>query len=232
MSQRLSEWCGHGPILEQDIALTNIALDILGQSRNFYQYAAQLIGNTNEDQLAYFRNDRDFKNFVLVEQPNGNWANTVAKVYLLAQYQYLYFQQLQQSNDVQLAAIAEKSLKEIAYHLRWSREWVIRLGDGTNESHTYMQNAIEELYRFTNEFFIPTDFEKAGVDQGFAVDAQSIQAAWQHAVQHTLNEATLLSATSTTWNAIIGKNGIHSEHLGYILAEMQHLQRTYPNSDW
>jgi ring-1,2-phenylacetyl-CoA epoxidase subunit PaaC len=156
LSQRNSEWCGHGPILEQDIAITNISLDLLGQSRNFYQYAATLIGGeATEDSLAYLRKEREFKNLLLVEQPNGDWAQTILRQYLYSQFQYLLFEQLQNSNDEQLAAIATKSIKETAYHVRWSGEWVIRLGDGTEESHNRMLYAIDELWRYTGEMFEP-----------------------------------------------------------------------------
>ena len=160
LSQRNSEWCGHGPILEQDIAITNISLDLLGQARTLYQYAAELIGNNaTEDSLAYLRGEREYKNLLLVEQPRGDWALTVLRQYLYSQFQYLLFEQLQKSNDAQLAAIAAKSIKETAYHVRWSKEWVIRLGDGTEESRQRIVKAIEELWRYTGEMFNPADYE-------------------------------------------------------------------------
>src|SRR6188474_806807 len=171
LAQRNAEWCGHGPILEQDIAITNISLDLLGQSRNFYQYAATLIGNdATEDSLAYLRTEREFKNCLLVEQPNGDWAQTVLRQYFFSQYQYLLYQQLQTSKDEQLAAIAEKSLKEVTYHLRWSSEWVIRLGDGTDESHNRMVKAIDELWRYTGELFSATSYELQALSDGSGVD--------------------------------------------------------------
>ncbi|HEX4956947.1 MAG TPA: 1,2-phenylacetyl-CoA epoxidase subunit PaaC, partial [Lacibacter sp.] len=153
LSHRNSEWCGHGPILEQDIALTNISLDLLGQSRLFYQYAAEKIGNTDEDKLAYLRTEREFKNLLLAEQPNGDWGQTILRQYLFSQFQQLLFQQLQYHNDEHVAAIATKSLKETNYHVRWSSEWVIRLGDGTDESKQRMLHAIDELWRYTGEMF-------------------------------------------------------------------------------
>ena len=160
LGHRNSEWCGHGPVLEQDIAITNISLDLIGQARNFYQYAATLIGDhATEDSLAYLRKEEEFKNCLLVEQPKGDWAQTILRQFFFSQYQYLLFQQLQNSRDEQLAAIAEKSLKEITYHLRWSSEWVIRLGDGTDESHTRMRNAINELWRYTGEMFEAASYE-------------------------------------------------------------------------
>ena len=160
LSQRNSEWCGHGPVLEQDIAITNISLDLLGQARNLYSYAALLIGGeATEDTLAYIRKEREFKNCLLVEQPNGDWAQTILRQYCFSQYQYSLYQQLLNSKDIQLAAIVEKSIREVAYHLRWSSEWVIRLGDGTEESHRRMLKAIEELWSYTGEMFIPADYE-------------------------------------------------------------------------
>jgi ring-1,2-phenylacetyl-CoA epoxidase subunit PaaC len=154
LGQRNSEWCGHGPVLEQDIAITNISLDLIGQARNFYQYAATLIGHdATEDSLAYLRKENEFKNCLLVEQPIGDWAQTILRQFFFSQYQYLLFQQLEDSKNEQLAAIAEKSLKEITYHLRWSSEWVIRLGDGTEESHKRMLKAIDGLWKYTGELF-------------------------------------------------------------------------------
>ena len=156
LGQRNTEWCGHGPILEQDIAITNISLDLVGQARSFYQYAAQLKADgSTEDTLAYLRTERDFKNCLLVEQPNGDWAQTILRQFLFSSYQYFLYQELQKNSDETLAAIAEKSLKEVSYHLRWSSEWVIRLGDGTDESHSRILKAIDELWRYTGELFIP-----------------------------------------------------------------------------
>jgi len=251
LSQRNTAWCGHGPILEQDIAITNISLDLLGQARNFYQYAAKIIneatdlnaaktkiGNNadglkeaSEDALAYLRTEREFKNLLLVEQPNGDWGQTILRQYLFSQYQYLIFEQLQQSSDQQLAAIAEKGIKEIAYHVRWSSEWVIRLGDGTPESHARMQHALDELWPYTDEFFIPAEFEnKASI--GFELD--SLKQPWLEKVNEIFEAAMLPSPNSmkSTFMQTGGKTGNHSEHLGFILAEMQYLQRTYPDSTW
>src|ERR1044071_3524450 len=161
LGHKNSEWCGHGPILEQDIALTNISLDLIGQARNFYQYAAALINKENgtvnpatEDTLAYLRDNREFRNCLLVEQANGDWAQTILRQFIFSAYQDLLYNELQNGPDEQLAAIANKSLKEVAYHLRWSSEWVIRLGDGTKESHKRMMNAIDALWMYTGELFI------------------------------------------------------------------------------
>ncbi len=226
LSQRNSEWCGHGPILEQDIAITNISLDLIGQARNFYQYAAQLTGNTDEDQLAYLRTEREFKNLLIVEQPNGDWAQTILRQYLFSQFQFLLYRQLQNHTDEQLAAIAAKSLKETTYHLRWSSEWVIRLGDGTEESQTKMLHAIDELWRYTGEMFIPTVYEKET-----AIDVTALQEEWMQSVTQVFDEATL-PVPVNTFMQTGGKEGIHTEHLGYILTELQYLQRTYPGAKW
>jgi ring-1,2-phenylacetyl-CoA epoxidase subunit PaaC len=225
LSQRNSEWCGHGPILEQDIAITNISLDLLGQSRNFYQYAATLIGGeATVDTLAYLRKEREFKNLLLVEQPNGDWAQTILRQYLYSQFQYLLFEQLQNSNDEQLAAIATKSIKETAYHVRWSGEWVIRLGDGTEESHNRMLYAIDELWRYTGEMFEPAVYETL-------VDISLLKKSWFEKVKEIFNEAALTIPEKTFMQAG-GKEGIHTENLGYILTELQYMQRTYPGAQW
>ncbi|MBS1641999.1 MAG: phenylacetate-CoA oxygenase subunit PaaC [Bacteroidetes bacterium] len=227
LSQRNSEWCGHGPILEQDIALTNISLDLLGQSRSFYQYAAELIGNNaTEDSLAYLRNEREFKNLLLVELPNADWAQTILKQFYFSTYQLYLFQQLQQHNNPHLAAIAEKAIKEIMYHVRWSSEWVIRLGDGTTESHERMLHAIDELKNYTNEMFTPTNYETE-----MNIDFKLIQQQWNEKVNTIFEEATL-TFPNKTFSQTGGKTGTHTEHLGYILAEMQYLQRSYPNAQW
>ncbi len=227
LSQRNTEWCGHGPVLEQDIAITNISLDLLGQSRNFYQYAANLIGgDCDENKLAYLRKEREFKNLLLAEQPNGDWAQTILRQYFFSQFQFLLFQQLQKSDDEQLAAITTKALKEIAYHLRWSSEWVIRLGDGTEESHTRMSKAIEELWRYTGEMFIPAAYEKVA-----GIEFTLLKEEWAQKVQTVFDKAAL-PVPLNTFMQTGGKQGIHTEHLGYILTELQYIQRTYPNSEW
>jgi ring-1,2-phenylacetyl-CoA epoxidase subunit PaaC len=227
LGQRNSEWCGHGPVLEQDIAITNISLDLIGQARNFYQHAATLISNgATEDSLAYLRKEREYKNLLLVEQPNGDWAQTILRQYLFSQYQYFLFQQLQNSKDEQIAAIAAKSFKEVAYHLRWSREWVIRLGDGTEESHNRMQKAIDELWRYTGEMFMHADYEKET-----GIDFNNIKEDWSLKVSEVLAEAAL-TVPEKIFMQSGGKSGSHTEHLGYILAELQYLQRTYPGCEW
>ena len=243
LGHRNSEWCGHGPVLEQDIAITNISLDLIGQARNFYQYAAELTneakasspqgeevgGEVTEDTLAYLRDARDFKNCLLVEQPNGDWAVTILRQFLFSVYQYLLYQRLQTSNDAQLAAIAEKALKEVTYHIRWSSEWVIRLGDGTEESHKKILKAIDDLWMFTGELFKPALYETEAVEDGFGV--ANLKDGWMQKVKNVFGEATL-PVPENVWMQSGGKEGMHTEHLGYILADMQFLQRAYPDCEW
>ena len=236
LSQRNSEWCAHGPILEQDIAITNISLDLLGQSRNFYQYAASLLnkqGDTiaTEDSLAYMRDEREYKNLLLAELPKGDWAQTILRQFLFSVFQQLQYEQLCQSKDEQLAAIAEKSLKEITYHIRWSSEWVLRLGDGTEESHTRMKNAIGYLWEYTGECFMPASYETHCMQIGIAPDMASLQQKWLDKVTAVFEEATL-PLPPATYMQSGGKEGVHTEHLGFILAEMQTLQRTIPGAEW
>ncbi len=246
IAQRNAEYCGHGPVLEQDIAITNISLDLLGQARNFYQYAAQLIndsklaggskvpsplgegvgGELTEDSLAYLRTEREFKNCLLVELPNGDWGQTILRQFFFSTYQFLLYRKMQNNSDAQLAAIAAKALKEVTYHLRWSSEWVIRLGNGTTESHERMLKAIDELWRYTGELFMPADYE---IEAG--EDVSLLQADWMKKITAIFEEATL-PVPAQTFMQSGGKKGIHTEHLGYILTELQYLQRTYPNAEW
>jgi len=232
LGHRNSEWTGHGPILEQDIALSNIALDLLGQARNFYQYAAniQLNGST-EDSFAYHRNEREFKNALLVELPNGDWGKTILRQFLFSAYQFLLYGRLKATQDSTIAAIAEKSLKEVTYHLRWSSEWVIRLGDGTEQSRQRMQIALDQLWPYSGELFIPTSYEIIAANAGYGTDITLLKDPWINTVNSILQEATLF-VPENSWMQEGGKTGTHSEHLGYLLAEMQYLQRSYPNSEW
>jgi ring-1,2-phenylacetyl-CoA epoxidase subunit PaaC len=244
LSQRNSEWCGHGPVLEQDIAITNISLDLIGQSRSLYQYAASLIngshsspppgglGEATEDALAYLRGERDFKNCLITELPNGDWGQTILRQFFFSVFQQLLYGQLLQSKDTTLAAIAEKSLKEVTYHVRWSSEWVIRLGDGTEESHQRMVKALEKLWSYTGELFIPADYETAMAVEGIGVDVTTLQQHWLQKVQEILQEATLPLPSGSGWMHTGGKSGKHTEHLGFILAEMQYMQRAYPGAEW
>lgn len=236
LSQKNSEWCGHGPVLEQDIALTNIALDQLGAARSFYQYAADLINQStgekiNEDQLAFLRDTRDFRNLLLCELPNGDWAQTIAKLFFFSHFQYHLLNELKQHPDHQIQAIAQKSIKELSYHLRWSNEWIIRLGDGTEESHQRTKNAIEYLLPYLNEMIQPADFEL----QLNYYDLNKIKDQMISTIEEVMQKSTIdlpiafhLGLTQQKG----GKQGIHTEHLGYILAEMQFMQRAYPNMEW
>lgn len=232
LGQRNAEWCGHGPVLEQDIAITNISLDLIGQSRYFYQYAARLSGNgADEDKLAFLRSEREFKNCLLVELPKGDWAQTILRQFFFSAYQYLLFTGLQKSSDSQITAIATKSLKEVSYHLRWSSEWVIRLGDGTDESRQRMINAIETLWTYTGELFISTNYEMEIAKNGYGMDVSLLKPKWEEKVTEIFSKATLPFPAATYFQTG-GKSGTHTEHLGYILAEMQYIQRAYPGSEW
>lgn len=237
MGHRLSEWTGHGPILEQDIAITNIALDLIGQARNFYQFAAEIINSNNpgekritEDDLAYLRDSGEFKNLLITELPNGDWAKTIGKIFFFSAWQFYFYQKLIDSSDKQLAAIAEKSLKEVTYHVRWSSEWIIRLGDGTDESKKRMETAITDLWPYTGEMFIPADYESEN-DTRVTIDVSSIKNDWMKKIKSVLEEATL-ALPEGLWMHSGGKKGTHTEHLGYILAEMQFMQRAYPGLQW
>src|SRR5580692_9515208 len=202
LGHRNSEWTGHGPILEQDIALSNIALDLIGQARYYYQYASERInaseipgaaGRTpvTEDALAYLRDAWDFRNCLLVEQGNGDWGKTILRQFLFSAWQYYFYERLQDSRDRELAAVAEKSVKEVTYHLRWSSEWVIRLGDGTEESHERMARALDELWKFTGELFVPAAYEVALISLGVAVDPEAVRGPWEEKVREVLAEAQL-----------------------------------------
>jgi len=247
LGHRNSEWTGHGPILEQDIALSNIALDLIGQARYLYQHAARLaagqpipasIGGpiptveVTEDTLAYGRDAWDFRNCLLVEQDNGDWGKTILRQFLFSAWQYYFYGKLRHNRDRDLAAIAEKSLKEVTYHLRWSSEWVIRLGDGTEESHGRMEHALDQLWKFTGELFVPAAYERALIAAGIAVDPTPLHSLWMEKVGDVLGEAQLALPPESAWMQTEGKEGRHTEHLGYLLAEMQFLQRTYPGCEW
>jgi ring-1,2-phenylacetyl-CoA epoxidase subunit PaaC len=232
LGHRNSEWCGHGPVLEQDIAITNISLDLIGQARNFYQYAASLVGkDCTEDKLAYLRDAYEFKNCLLVEQSKGDWAITILRQFFFSAYQFYLYQQLQESKDEQLAAIAVKSLKEVTYHLRWSSEWVIRLGDGTEESHSRILKAIDVLWGYTGELFIPASYEQQAAGAGIGTDVSSLKDKWQEKINEVFSEATLAMPVNSNMH-LGGKEGRHTDNLKEILTDLQYMQRTYPNSEW
>jgi ring-1,2-phenylacetyl-CoA epoxidase subunit PaaC len=232
LAQRNAEWCGHGPVLEQDIAITNISLDLLGQARNFYQYAAALKADgTTEDSLAYLRTECEFRNCLLTEQPNGDWAQTILRQFLFSAYQYILFRELKSGKNEEISAIAAKALKEVQYHLRWSSEWVIRLGDGTAESHLRLTNALAELWMYTGELFEPSDAASALTASGEIVNMASFKNEWTSEVNKVFTQAKI-TMPEKIFMQKGGKEGKHTEHLGYILTELQYMQRTYPGAEW
>lgn len=232
LGQRLGELCGHGPSLETDIACTNMSLDLLGQTRSYFQYAAKIKGdNSTEDSIAFLRTERQYLNVLLVEQPNTDFAYTIARQFFFDVYHYLFLEKLQLSKDVNLSAIAHKAIKEVSYHQRFSSDWVKRLGDGTEESKKRMQNAIDDLWRYTDELFHTTATDDAMIAEGIGVDVSTLKATYYERVNDILNKAKL-NIPESKWFQKGGKQGIHTEHMGYILSDMQYMQRTYPNMTW
>jgi ring-1,2-phenylacetyl-CoA epoxidase subunit PaaC len=232
LGQRLSEWCGHGPVIEEDIALTNIALDLIGQARLLLTHAGALEGRgRDEDQLAFLRREPEFRNLTIVELPNGDFGRTIVRNFLVAAWQRELWQALAASTDAELAAIAAKSLKETRYHVQHAADWVVRLGDGTEESHTRAQSALDLLWPYTAEFFSASPVDDVAVAASIGPAWPSLQAAWKAAVTPVLEVATLAAPAGTPFLSR-GKFGVHSEHLGHLLAEMQTLQRTYPGGTW
>ncbi len=235
LGHRLSEWCGHGPILEVDMAFSNIALDNIGAARSFYQYAAAIenSGNT-EDSYPFQRDVLEFKNNLIVELPNGNFADTIARSFYFDNYQYLLYKELEKSNDEQLKSIAQKSIKEVEYHLKFSNDWVLRMGDGTAESKQKIQEAIDDKWNFTGELFELSEFEKELVENNIGVDVSKLKKSWMQNIALVLEEATLTMPmeNENAWYQSGGKKGIHTEHLGFLLAEMQYLQKSYPGNEW
>jgi ring-1,2-phenylacetyl-CoA epoxidase subunit PaaC len=232
LGHRLSEWCGHAPMLEEDMALANIALDLLGQARELYSYAAKVEGSDNdEDKLAYLRDVRQYRNLLLAEQPNGDFARTLARQFFYSACADLYWRSMTTSVDPTLAAIAAKSEKESAYHLRHSSEWIVRLGDGTAESHARAQAAIDDLWAFTGEMFAVDDSERGLIEAGVAVDPAGLRAQWLKTVSDVIGEATLV-VPQNDWMQQGGRSGRHSEHLGHLLSELQSVQRTFPGVTW
>lgn len=232
LAHRLCEWCGHAPELEIDIALGNIGLDLLGQTRNFLSYAAEVEGaGRDEDQIAYHRNEREYSNMLLCEQPNGDFAVTIARQLLMDAYNVALYRALSESSDERLSAIAQKGLKEAVYHWRFSRGWLVRLGDGTEESHARMQQGLNEMWRFTDELFRPDELELALAEAGIGVNSADLRDAWDESVNDALAEATLERPEDTVMRQG-GRQCTHTENLGYLLAEMQYMQRAYPNNQW
>ncbi len=232
LGQRLSEWCGHGPVLEQDIALSNIALDQLGHARILLQYAAQIKGKEyTEDKMAFFRDANEYHNLLMLELPNEDWGYTLARQFLFDTYNYFFYTELLHSKDNHLKAISQKAIKEIIYHAQWSAEWLIRLGDGTEKSHQRIQNSIDKLWMWTGEMFMMDEVDQRMIDLDIGVNLNSIKNQWHQKVAEILEIATL-KKPQDKWMQIGGKQGEHTEYLGYILAEMQYLPRIYPEAQW
>jgi ring-1,2-phenylacetyl-CoA epoxidase subunit PaaC len=232
LGHRLSEWCGHAPALEEDMALANMGLDQLGQARELYSYAAKVENNGNdEDKFAYLRDVRQYRNLLLLEQPNGDFAHTMVRQFFYSAFADLYWRAMMKSADATLAAIAAKSEKESAYHLRHSSEWMVRLGDGTDESHARAQTAIDDLWAFTGEMFETDASERALIDAGIAVNPAGLHAQWLKTITDVVSEAAL-ALPKSEWMQQGGRSGRHSEHLGHLLSELQSLQRTFPGATW
>lgn len=233
LSQRLCEWVGKGPALEEDMALANTALDLIGQARLWLAYAGEVEGmGRTEDQLAYLRDAHQFRNLLIVERPNGDYADTLMRQYLFDSWHLLLLEQLTRSSDERIAAIAEKAIKEVTYHLRRSADLVVRLGDGTEESHRRMQAALDELWMYTGEMFAADGVDEVLEAQGVANAVNALREPWLAQVGSTLAAATLAMPSPEAWMQKGGKQGRHSEHMGYLLAEMQFLQRAYPGQQW
>ncbi len=233
LSQRLSEWCGKGPVLEEDMALTNISLDLIGQATLWLSLAGKVEGKgRDEDALAFLRDVQDFRNLLLVEQPNGDYAHTLMRQLYIDLWHALWLDSLQQSGDIEIAHIAEKSVKEVVYHLRRSSDLVIRLGDGSEESHARMQRAADALWMFAGEAFIDDELDQRIASRGIAPLPGSLRERWLARLENIFSEATLILPPATAWMQRGGKRGRHTEHLGYLLAEMQFLQRAYPGAQW
>ena len=232
LGHRLSEWCGHAPALEEDMALANMGLDLLGQARELYTYAATVEGKGNdEDKFAYLRDIRQYRNLLLLEQPNGDFARTMTRQFFYSAFADLYWRAMMQSADATLAAIAAKSEKESVYHVRHSSEWLVRLGDGTAESHRRAQGAIDDLWAYTGEMFAVDDSERGLIDRGIAIDPASLRQPWLKLVSGVVAEATL-ALPKSDWMQQGGRSGRHSEHLGHLLSELQSMQRTFPGATW
>jgi ring-1,2-phenylacetyl-CoA epoxidase subunit PaaC len=236
LAQRLGAWVGHGPVLEEDIALTNVGLDLLGQARLWYAYAGEIearcaASGRTEDQFAFLRESGGFHNLLLTEQPNGNYADTTARQFYFDLWHELLLHELAGSSDARIAEIASKALKEVTYHAERSSDWVIRLGDGTELSHARMQTAIDDLWMYTGEMFAMDETEQALIEGGAAADAAALLPPWRERVARVLDEAKL-TLPGEAWMQRGGKQGVHTEHLGHLLAEMQSLHRAHPGAVW
>ena len=233
LGHRLSEWTGQAPMLEEELALANVALDLIGQARSLYAHAAELEGKgRTEDDLAFLRDAPEYRNLLIVEQPNGDFARTVLRQFLVSAFMQPYWRALTASRDETLAAIAAKAEKEAAYHLRHAGEWVIRLGDGTEEAHRHMEDALDELWPFTGEMFETDESDRVLIAQDLAPDPAALRPEWDATVARVFDEATLPVPRPGAWMQSGGRRGVHSEHLGHMLAVMQHLPRAYPGAVW
>jgi len=232
IGHRLSEWCGHGPILEEDIALTNLALDLVGQATELYKYAAEVEGkDRDKDDLAFLRLEKDYKNILLVEQTNGDFGKTIVRQFFFGHFEHLLYTRLLDSKDERIAAIAAKSIKELTYHIKHTGEWMIRLGDGTEESHNRVQESVTDLVRFIDELFYQDEVDQTLVQASIIPDTSSFRKEFDANIKAVLDEATL-SLPEKSWQLDGGRKGVHSEHLGYILTELQYVQRAYPGNKW
>ena len=232
LGHRLSEWCGHAPILEEDLSMPNMALDLLGQARNFYTYAAELEGRgRNEDDLAYLRTDREYRNYLLVERPNGDFAHTMLRQFYFSAFMQLYWHAASKSTDETIRGFAQKAVKEIAYHLRHAGEWVVRMGDGTEESANRLAMAVDALHPYTDEFFRTTPEAEYCANEKLLPLPSSLQGQWTATVEHVFGEACL-SVPEVTHFQHGGREGFHTEDFGHLLSELQYMQRTYPGLSW
>lgn len=232
LGHRLSEWCGHGPILEEDIALANIALDLIGQANLLLALAGKIEGKgRDQDALAYFREAVDYRNTLLVELPKGDFAFTIVRQFLVSVFAYLQLEALQKSSNKELAGIASKAVKEVKYHVRHSADWMIKLGDGTEESHRRMQDAVNDIWRYTGELFLADDVDRSAAASGLGVDPTTLEAPWRAHIDDVLTRATI-TVPEVKFMQRGGRAGKHTEHLGHILSEMQIVARSFPTGAW
>lgn len=231
-SHRMSEWCAKAPSLELDVAMANCGLDYVGQARSLFSYAAEIEARgRNEDHMAYLRDEHQYRNILLLEQPNTDWGYSIARMFFYSSFANLFYQALTHSKDATLAAIAEKSLKEVTYHQRFSAEWLIRLGDGTDESHQRIQQAVDSLWMYMGEMFSMSAAETELLQQGISIDLKRLRKPWGDRINDILGRATL-TRPENGWMQSGGKQGRHSEHMGYILTDLQFMQRRHPDCSW
>jgi ring-1,2-phenylacetyl-CoA epoxidase subunit PaaC len=232
LGHRLSEWCGHAPVLEEELALANLGLDLIGQARSLYSHAGEIEGKgRDEDKLAYLRRENEYRNVLLVEQPNGDFAQTMVRQLIYAAFMHPFHRAMAGSKDAALAAIAAKAEKEMAYHVRHSAEWVIRLGDGTEESHRRAQEALDGLWPYAGELFEVDAVMRAAIEAGFVPDPESLRVTFGATLAEVFAEAMLTPPNLGSFQTG-GRAGRHTEHMGFLLAQLQYMQRTYPNAVW